>query len=704
MSSQTPADREGIGKRTSPLDTPIQYVKGVGPQGALLLGKLDIQTAGDLILHFPMRYEDRREQRKIAALRDGEKVTVCGRLIGCEATRTKNGRFLLKAFIEDGTGTLELVFFNQWFLKKTFAKLHGRWINVYGTVEVSPWGVRMASPEWGEMDEDDPAGGARITPVYPLTEGLYQKRLRDIIKNALALCLDHLPELLPADLRARHHLIGIREAMWNIHHPEDSGKLDLARRRLVFEEFLFLQLALAMRKHALQDEKPGITFPLDPGFMERFESALPFQLTAAQRRVIEEIRADMGSPRAMNRLLQGDVGAGKTVVAMAAILTATDGGYQAALMAPTEILAEQHYLNLSSMLEPFGVEVQLLVGSVKQKGKQLVRERLADGRCQLVVGTHALIQESVTFKRLGLVIIDEQHRFGVLQRLELVQKGLNPDVLVMSATPIPRTLALTVYGDLDVSVIDELPPGRKPVRTFWKREKERQAVYRGIDRLIAQGRQAYVVCPLVEENERASAMAAEELYGRLQGEVFPNRRVGLLHGQMGAYDKQDVMERFRAGEIDILVATTVIEVGVDVPNATVMLVENADRFGLSTLHQLRGRIRRSDQAAYCVLLCDASTEEARRRLQILVESDDGFRIADEDLRMRGPGEFYGTRQSGLLKLRLADVVTDARLLDLARREAFSLVKADPELSHPEHALLREELHRRYHRLLWATVS
>ncbi|HEX3000637.1 MAG TPA: ATP-dependent DNA helicase RecG, partial [Armatimonadota bacterium] len=435
-----------------------------------------------------------------------------------------------------------------------------------------------------------------------------------------------------------------------------------------------------------------------------FDAALPFALTGAQRRVIAEIRADMTSSRPMNRLIQGDVGSGKTVVAAAAILSAIDAGYQTALMAPTEILAEQHYLSLSELLKPFGVEVQLLVGSVNQKGKQIVRDRLLEGRCQLVVGTHALIQESVAFKRLGFVVIDEQHRFGVLQRLELVQKGLNPDVLVMSATPIPRTLALTVYGDLDVSIIDELPPGRKPVRTFWKQEKDRQNVYRGIERFLAEGRQAYVVCPLVEENERLSIQAATELHARLQEEVFPNRRVGLLHGQMGAWEKQEMMERFRAGEIDLLVATTVIEVGVNVPNATVMLVENADRFGLSTLHQLRGRIRRSDREAFCVLLCDPTTEEAKRRLEILVQWDDGFRIADEDLRMRGPGEFYGTRQSGILQLRIADVVGDAKILDLARREAFALVKADPDLHLPEHHLLYQELKRKYHSLVWASVS
>ncbi len=690
--------------RDNPLNTPACFVKGVGPSTALLLAKRGIQTAGDLLLHFPHRYDDRTQLRRIAQLRDGEKVTVIGRLAGCEGTRTKKGRFLIKAYLSDDTGTLELVFFNQWFLKNTFTRLHGKWLSAYGAVEVSPWGVRMANPEWEELDEEDPLHSARITPVYPLTEGLYQKTVRRVVQNALALCLDHVAELLPEAMRARHRLVGIREALLNIHHPEDAGKLDLARRRLVFEEFFFLQLALAMRKRNLQEDKPGIAFPLADDFDRRFQAALPFALTTAQQRVIAEIRADMGSTRAMNRLLQGDVGSGKTVVATAAILTALDAGYQAALMAPTEILAEQHYLTLSRMLQPFGVELHLLIGSVKPKGKQIVRERLADGRCQLVIGTHALIQESVGFKKLGLVIIDEQHRFGVLQRLELVQKGLNPDVLVMSATPIPRTLALTVYGDLDVSVIDELPPGRKPVRTFWKQEKDRANVYRGIERFLAEGRQAYVVCPLVEENERLTAQAATELYERLQGEVFPTRRVGLIHGQMGAWEKQEVMERFRAGEIDLLVATTVIEVGVDVPNATVMMVENADRFGLATLHQLRGRIRRSDRTAYCVLMADPSTADAKHRLRTLEQCDDGFRLADEDLRLRGPGEFYGTRQSGLLNLRLADVVGDAHTLELARREAFALVKADPELALPEHRPLREELERRYHSLVWATVS
>ena len=701
MSDEAPHPRPAA-RSSDPLSTPVQFVKGVGPQLAMLLGKRAIQTAGDLLLHFPHRYEDRSRLKPISALKNGEKVTVLGRLIGCENTRTKNGRFLFKALIEDDTGVIETVFFNQWYLSKTFSRLQGKWLAVYGTVEVSPWGVRMAGPDWEEIDEDDPGAKARITPVYPLTEGLYQKTVRKVVGNALDLCLEHVPELIPEEVRVRHNLVGTREALLNIHRPEDAARLDLARRRLVFEEFFWLQLALAMRKRNLQDEKPGIAFPLDGGFDDRFAAALPFTLTGAQQRVIAEIREDMGAVRPMNRLIQGDVGSGKTVVATAAVLTAIDAGYQAALMAPTEILAEQHYLNLSSLLSGFGVEVHLLIGSVKQKGKQIVRERLADGRCQLVVGTHALIQESVGFKKLGLVIIDEQHRFGVLQRMELVQKGLNPDVLVMSATPIPRTLALTVYGDLDVSVIDELPPGRKPVRTFWKQEKDRPGVYRGIERFLGEGRQAYIVCPLVEENEKLSIQAATELYERIQGEVFPERRVGLIHGQLGAWEKQDTMERFRAGEIDILVATTVIEVGVDVPNATVMMVEDADRFGLSTLHQLRGRIRRSDQEAFCVLMCDSNSEDAKRRLEILVRHDDGFRIADEDLRQRGPGEFYGTRQSGVLNLRIADVIGDAKILDLARREAFALVQADPDLA--QHPALHEELRRRYSSLVWASVS
>ncbi|MDH7570792.1 MAG: ATP-dependent DNA helicase RecG, partial [Armatimonadota bacterium] len=405
-----------------------------------------------------------------------------------------------------------------------------------------------------------------------------------------------------------------------------------------------------------------------------------------------------------NRLLQGDVGSGKTVVAIAAMLTAVHGGYQAALMAPTEILAEQHYLNLRELLARFQVEVHLLVGSVRERGKAEIRERLAAGRCQVVVGTHALIQESVEFRKLGLVIIDEQHRFGVLQRLELVQKGPNPDVLVMSATPIPRTLALTVYGDLDVSVIDELPPGRRPVRTFWKQERDRTAVYRGIERFLKEGRQAYVICPLVEGEEGLSIKAATDLRDHLQTHVFPHRTVGLVHGQLSAYEKQETMERFRRGEIHILVATTVIEVGVDVPNATVVMVEDADRFGLATLHQLRGRVRRSEHDSYCVLMCNPSTEEAKRRLEILVNHHDGFRIADEDLRLRGPGEFYGTRQSGLLNLRIANVVADAPLLELARREAFSLVQQDPNLQLPHHAALREELQRNYQKVMWAAVS
>jgi ATP-dependent DNA helicase RecG len=452
---------------------------------------------------------------------------------------------------------------------------------------------------------------------------------------------------------------------------------------------------------------PGIPFELRDEHVQELCASLPFELTAAQRRVIEEIRRDMALPRPMNRLLQGDVGSGKTVVAAAAILTAVRNGYQAAMMVPTEILAEQHFSVIRRLLEPLGLRVHRLVGSVRAKGKRLIKEEVAAGDADLLIGTHALIQESVDFHRLGLVIIDEQHRFGVLQRMALLDKGgaeRMPDLLVMTATPIPRTLALTVYGDLDVSVIDELPPNRKPIRTHWKPKGQRDGVYQGVRKLVAEGRQIYVVCPLVEESEKQQSKAATVLAEHLKNEVFPDLRVGLVHGQMPSYEKDEAMELFRAGELDVLVATVVIEVGVDVPNACCMVIEDAERFGLAQLHQLRGRVGRGDQQSYCVLLADPRTPDGRQRLDAMVATCDGFRIAEEDLRLRGPGEFYGTKQAGILKLRIANIVGDSELLQLARQEAFDLVQDDPVLERPEHRLLRDHLSAHYEDILLATVG
>ncbi|MDT7961058.1 MAG: ATP-dependent DNA helicase RecG, partial [Armatimonadota bacterium] len=512
------------------------------------------------------------------------------------------------------------------------------------------------------------------------------------------------PEILPRSVRERLGLMPIQQALQQIHFPDDEQMIEPARQRLVFEEFFLMQLGVGLQRQRTRQER-GIAMRIDADRLnEMLHRIVPFELTNAQKRVIHEIWNDMAQPHPMNRLLQGDVGSGKTIVAAAAILAAVDNQYQAAIMAPTEILAEQHYINLHRLFQPLGISVELLVGRLSNKQRQQARERIATGRGMVAVGTHALIQEGVDFARLGLAIIDEQHRFGVLQRAALRDKGIMPHVLVMTATPIPRTLTLTLYGELDVSVIDELPPGRKPVRTYWKTPEERLKVYAGVRKLVEQGRQAYVICPLIDESDKLQVRAAEQMAEHLQKDVFPDLRVGLLHGRMKPAEKEAVMEAFRAGELDILVSTTVIEVGVDVPNAAAIVIEDADRFGLAQLHQLRGRVGRSEHQSYCVLIADPKSEEGQRRMEIMTRTNNGFLIAEEDLRIRGPGEIYGTRQSGMPSFRVADLVKDMRLLEVARQEAFRLLERDPELARPEHTVLREAVERFRHRFAIATVS
>jgi ATP-dependent DNA helicase RecG len=691
------------------LATPVQFARGVGPRLAATLGeKLGLHTVEDLLLHFPLRYEDRRNFRPLAQVQPGEAVVVSGTVLGATGERSRRGLGLVKATIRDNTGIAELVFFNQPWLERTFIRLRGKQVSVYGTAQCGRTGLTFQHPEWEELGAaDDALHLHRIVPVHPATEGLTPRMLRSIIGHALERFGSLLQDTLPPELVARRGLMPYGEAVRQIHFPESEARLEAARSRLVFEELFRLQCVMALRKRALVERLPGISHRLHEEDLEELRRSLPFPLTAAQVRVIGEIRADMAAPRPMNRLLQGDVGSGKTVAAAAAILTAARGGYQAAVLVPTEILAEQHYAVFRRLLEPLQIRVHRLVGSVRAAGKRQIKQELASGFAHVVVGTHALLQDDVEFHRLGLVVVDEQHRFGVLQRLTLLDKGLiehTPDMLVMTATPIPRTLALTVYGDLDVSVVDELPPGRKPVKTHWKGESSRASVYAGVRRLVQEGRQVYYVCPLVEQSDKLQARAATEIHAHLSTEIFPDLRVGLLHGQMPSHEKDAVMDAFREGEYDILVATVVIEVGVDVPNAACIVIEDAGRFGLAQLHQLRGRVGRGEHQAYCVLLGDPGSEEARRRLEVMVRTSDGFEIADEDLALRGPGEFLGTRQSGLLKLRIANIIGDAAILREARSEAFRLVERDPELTGEGHGPLGEDLRRRYSEYLLALTG
>ncbi|MGQ9657385.1 MAG: ATP-dependent DNA helicase RecG [Fimbriimonadales bacterium] len=688
------------------LETEVQYVKGVGEKVAQVLSKLNIYTLGDLLFHLPRRYEDRRYFRKIAHARSGDAITVSGKLVTVDNVKVRN-LTLTKAYLDDGSGVLELVWYNQPYMKDTLNKLRNSQIVAYGVVKESPYGLQMETPEWEDLptgaDPDSLLSVNRIVPIYPLTEGIRQKRMRQILWNAVQHA--HIaPDVLPPSVRQRVGLMPLPDALQQIHFPDSEEVIDSARQRLVFEEFFLMQLGVGMQRQRTRHER-GIAMRIDTERLnEMLHRLVPFELTNAQKRVIGEIWSDMALPHPMNRLLQGDVGSGKTIVAAAAILAAVDNQYQAAMMAPTEILAEQHYINLHRLFQPLGISVELLVGRLSNKQRQQARERIAAGRGMVAVGTHALIQEEVSFARLGLAIVDEQHRFGVLQRAALRDKGIMPHVLVMTATPIPRTLTLTLYGELDVSIIDELPPGRKPVRTHWKTPEERLRVYEGVRKLIQDGRQAYVICPLIDESDKLQVRAAEAMAEHLQKDVFPDLRVGLLHGRMKPAEKEAVMDAFRAGELDILVSTTVIEVGVDVPNAAAIVIEDADRFGLAQLHQLRGRVGRSEHQSYCVLIANPKSDDGQRRMEIMTRTNNGFLIAEEDLRLRGPGEIYGTRQSGMPSFRVADLVKDMHLLEVARQEAFHLLEQDPGLRRPEHAALLEAVNRFRHRFAIATVS
>jgi len=679
------------------VETPLRYLKGVGPQRSNLLSRLGLETVADALLFAPRRYEDRKHLTSFRDLRVGDFQATTGTVAGISPPPPRSGRLPFQVLLRDETGGfLNAVFFNQPYLVSTFKR--GQQVVLYGKVARFRRGpLQMVHPEFELVEEDDEERlhTGRLVPIYPLTEGLGQRRLRSLMHQVVDEFADAAPDPLPVSLRERLGLRLLAEALRTIHFPEDLPHAEAARRRLAFDDFFIFQLGLALRRRR---EAGAAGTPMGPPgpLVTRLRELLPYRLTRAQERVWAEIQEDLASGRPMNRLLQGDVGSGKTVVALLTVLTAVEAGFQAALMAPTEILAEQHSLTLGPLLAQLGVPLGLLTAGLKPSEREGLHAQIGAGEIRVVVGTHALIQEGVEFSRLGLAVVDEQHRFGVLQRATLRGKGTNPHVLVMTATPIPRTLALTAYGDLDLSVIDEMPPGRKPIVTAWRAESKRAQMYDFLRKELDAGRQAYVVCPLVEESEATDLRAATELAERLRQEVFSEVRVGLLHGRLRFDEKESVMRAFKAGEIQILVSTTVIEVGIDVPNASVMLVEHAERFGLAQLHQLRGRVGRGPWKSYCILMAGGGlTADAKRRLEAICESQDGFHIADVDLSLRGPGEFFGTRQSGLPEFKIGDLLRDGPLLEEARREAMTLMTADPSLAKPEHRLLREALVARW---------
>ena len=685
------------------LSADVQYIKGVGPKVAALLGRKGLRNVEDMLYFLPRRYEDRRHIKSISSVGIGVRETVIGTIMDVRIQRYRNRR-VLEVTIDDGTGLLTAKWFqgNFSYLGKKFKP--GEKVILTGEVKIYLLEKDMLHPDYEILDENDDEllHFKRIVPVYSETEGLHQKYIRKIMMRVVNDYSSCISSPLPDEVCRRNNLVDIDYAIRNVHFPDNDQDIEAlndlrspARRRLVFDELFFFELGMALKRKGHIFE-PGISFATGGALVKKFYDILPFELTGAQKRVIGEIEADMSRAFPMNRLLQGDVGSGKTVVSMAAMVAACESGYQAAIMAPTEILAEQHFNNIREWADRLGIKAAILTGSMKAAERKRVIKGIESGDTGIVVGTHAIIQEGVDFKNLGFVVVDEQHRFGVIQRAALRGKGINPDVLVMTATPIPRTLAMTVYGDLDISVIDEMPPGKKPIKTKVFYEKGRDKVYDIIRRETGKGNQAFIVYPLVEESEALDLKDATGMAAHLREDIFPDLRVGLIHGRMKGSEKEAVMADFQNGALDILVATTVIEVGIDIPTASLMVVEHAERFGLSQLHQLRGRVGRSGLESYCALIAQhKGSMDARKRLRVMEQTNDGFKIAEEDLLIRGPGEFMGTKQSGLPDFRIASILRDANTLNEARREAFLLVDKDPDLEKPEHTALREVLMKRW---------
>lgn len=665
----------------------VQYVKGIGPKKADKLNKLGIFTLKDLLYYFPRQFEDRNNLKKIAQLEDDEKVTIKAVISSINTFSPKEGMTLTKIDVKDETGSAKLVFFNKIYIKNTFRP--GDSILVFGKVKKKFNNLELTSCEL-EYLTNSPKNTCRFMPVYQLTYGVTNKEIMSIIRTVLEDKELIIQEYMPKRIIEKYRLCNIDFAVRNIHSPSNKESLKIALYRIVFEELLILQLGLFVFKSG-RNKEDGIKFEISKD-LKNIISSLTFKLTKAQNRALDEIIQDMDSDKIMNRLVQGDVGSGKTVVALLALANCVLNGYQGALMAPTEILAGQHYISLTESLKDFGINVGLLIGSLTKKQKDTVLEQIKNNEIDILIGTHALIEDKVEFNNIGLVITDEQHRFGVMQRSKLSMKGANPDILVMTATPIPRTLALILYGDLDISIIDELPPGRQPIETLAIEKNKRDRAYNNlVRREVEAGRQVYIVCPLVEESEAIEAKSAVELVEELRAEYFQDLRLGLLHGKMKSSEKDEVMGRFKNKEIDILVSTTVIEVGVNVPNATLMIIENAERFGLAQLHQLRGRVGRGSHKSYCVLIYDSKTEVCRQRMAIMEETNDGFKISEKDLEIRGPGEFFGTRQHGLPELKVANLFKHIKILKLAQQEARYILGEDNNLQLKENMPLKKEI-------------
>jgi len=672
---------------------PIRYIKGVGPKKAHLFEKLGIENISDLFYYLPRRYEDRSEVVEVKDLKPGHTQAVMGKVLKTNVFTARTGTRIFEMSVGDEKDRVFAVWYNQPYLNKAFTP--GQKVVLHGKVELGKT-LQMTHPAFDVLDKEelkDSLDVGRIVPFYSLTEKMTQRYLRRVMHQAIKAHASSAPDPLPTKLRARKKLVDTKFAIENIHFPYSAENLERAYYRLVFEEFFILQVIMALRRGRIKQK--GIRHEAGQGLLSEFEKLFNFELTGEQKKCLREIEKDMSSEKPMYRLLQGDVGSGKTVVAMYALLLTVRNGFQGAMMVPTEVLARQHYVTVSKTFMPLGLNVRLLINGMDAKDKETVKGELSSGEADIVIGTHSLIQEKIDYSDLGLIVVDEQHKFGVEQRKTLRAKGRMPDTLVMTATPIPRSLVMTVFGDMDISLLKEKPGEREAVTTYWVGEDRREAVYEFIRSEIAVGRQAFIVYPRIKGSSRSDLKAAEEMHEKLRDEVFSEHSVALIHGRMKAAEKEKVMKDFRAGKHDILVATTVIEVGVDIPNVTVMLIEHAERYGLAQLHQLRGRIGRGKHASYCILMGEPETEASMERLSTMAETDDGFKIAEKDLDIRGPGEFLGTRQSGLPELRFGNIARDFRIMEEARGEAFKLVEEDPGLRDRHNSGIRESIKERF---------